>query len=158
MKSTLLALTLLLPLATFGQKKVGEAATIDSVTVEKMVKPGGEVTAVVKVKLEKGYHTHSNKPSDPQFIATTIAAEAPAGVKVGKIGYPAGKSHKVAGLKQPLSVYEEEFALQIPLTLSKDVVLPATVPATITYQACQGAVCYPPRKLKFEIKLNAKAE
>jgi thiol:disulfide interchange protein len=78
----------------------------------------------------------------------------PADVKVGRIKYPEGKSEKVKDLDKPLSVYEKQFQISVPLTVSKDAILPLTVPATLTYQACQGAVCYRPEKLKFEISLK----
>ena len=149
-----LAICLFVPLLIHAQKKQGEAASIKNVEIKGEVKPGAEVTAVIDVAVEKDYHTHSNKPSDPQFIPTVLTLSPLAGVKAGSIKYPAGKSETVKGLDKPLSVYEREFQISVPLKLGKEVVLPLTVPATLSYQACQGAVCYPPKKLKFEISLK----
>jgi len=146
----------LIPLAVTAQKKLGEAATIQSVEVKGDAVPGGRVTVVVKVKLEKGFHVHSNKPSEPQFIATVVTVEPAAGVKAGSIVYPEGKSERVAGLAKPLSVYEEQFEISVPLGLSAAARLPLTIPASLRYQACQGAQCYAPQKLKFDIALPEK--
>jgi DsbC/DsbD-like thiol-disulfide interchange protein len=146
---------MLIPLVTSAQKKPGEAASLDTVEIQGDAAPGSRVTAVVKVKLAKGYHVHSNKPSEPQFIATELRVESPAGVKAGAIEYPKGKSERVAGLKKPLSVYEEHFEIAVPLGLSASAKLPLTVPATLSYQACQGAQCFAPQKLKFDIALPA---
>ena len=118
--------------------------------------PGGRVTAVIHVRLEKGYHVHSDKPSEPQFIPTELKLEPAPGVKAGVIAYPEGKSEKVEGLAKPLSVYEGDFEVSIPIGLSGAVRLPTTVPATLSYQACRGAQCYAPQKLKFEIALPEK--
>src|SRR5882762_2917669 len=141
---------LLLPAVAGAQKKPGEAATIQGLEIKGDVIPGGRVTVVIKVQLEKGYHVHSNQPSEPQFIATVLAVESVAGAKAGRVVYPEGKSEKVAGLSKPLSVYEEQFELSVPIGLSASARLPLTIPATLRYQACQGAHCYAPQKLKVD--------
>jgi DsbC/DsbD-like thiol-disulfide interchange protein len=140
----------------FGAKKPGDAATVESVKVQGDPMPGGKVTALVKVKLDPGYHVHSNKPSEPQFIATVVTMESAPGVRVGNVGYPAGISLKVDGLAKPLSVYEREFEVAVPLGLTGTVKLPVVLAGVLRYQACRGAQCYPPRQLKFEIKLEPK--
>ncbi len=145
-----------LPLVALAAKSPGEAATITSVEIKGDARPGSVVKAVVKVKLEKSYHVHSNKPSEENFIATVLTIEPPAGIKAGDIAYPKGKSVKVEGLDKPLSVYEDEFEITVTLGLSEQAKLPAVIPATLRYQACQGAQCYAPQRLKLEIKLPGK--
>lgn len=147
---------LLVPGAVHAQKKLGEAASIGSIEIKGDVVAGGRVTAVIRVRLEKGYHVHSNKPSEPQFIATELKLEPVHGVKIGTIDYPKAKSEKVDGLAKPLSVYEGEFELSVPVGLGAMARLPVTVPATLSYQACRGAQCYAPQKLKFDIVLPEK--
>ena len=132
-------------------KKQGEAASIKSTTVEGAVKAGATVAAKITVALEREYHVHSHTPSEKTFIPTVLSLTPPKGTVIGKIKYPAGKSQKVQGLPKPLSVYEEEFQLDVPITLPAGLTLPLKIPATLSYQACQGAVCYPPRKLTFDI-------
>jgi DsbC/DsbD-like thiol-disulfide interchange protein len=111
---------------------------------------------VVKVRLDEGYHVHSNKPSEPQFIPTVLTVGTAAGARAGTISYPAGKSQKIEGLSKPLSVYESEFEVSVPIGLTAAAKLPVTIPATLGYQACKGAQCYAPQKLKFDIKIEAK--
>jgi len=148
---------LALPSVALAQKKIGEAASLDKVEIQGAVKPGATFTAVVRFKLDKGFHTHSNKPSEPTFIPTVLTLSAADGIKAGTVKYPEGKSEKVQGLDKPLSVYEEQFQLSVPLTLNEKAKLPVNVPATLSYQACQGATCYPPKKLKFDIVVMAEA-
>lgn len=145
----------LLPMVAMAQAKLGEAATIESVQVKGDAVPGGRVTAVVKVKLAKGYHIHSDQPSQPEFIPTVLKFGAVAGVKAGRVSYPPPKTERVKGLEKPLSLFEEQFEISVPLGLSAAVKLPVSVPATLSYQACQGAICYKPHDLKFEIPLAA---
>jgi DsbC/DsbD-like thiol-disulfide interchange protein len=168
---TTLAMNLISPLKTFAvllcsvalastapaaERKIGQAATIHGIEIKGDAMPGGKVTAVVKVKLDEGYHVHSNKPSEPQYIATELTLGTAAGARAGTISYPAGKSQKVQGLDKPLSVFEGEFELSIPIGLTSSAKLPLTIPATLGYQACKGAQCYAPQKLKFDIKIDPK--
>ena len=146
----------LTPPVLTAERKLGEAASLSGIEVKGDPMPGGKVTALVKVKLDDGYHVHSNKPSEPQFIATVLTLGTAPGARAGTIAYPAGKSQKIQGLDKPLSVYEGEFELSIPIGLTATAKLPLTIPATLGYQACKGAQCYAPQKLKFEIKIEDK--
>ena len=145
-----------LPWAAVAQKKPGEAVSLDGIEIKGDAIPGGRATAVIKFKLEKGYHSHSNKPSEPQYIATVLTLSEAKGVKAGTVAYPEGKSEKVAGLPKPLSVYEDHFELSVPIGITSAAKLPVTIPASLHYQACQGSQCYRPYDLKFEIVLPAK--
>ena len=145
---------LTLPLAAAEQGKPGEAARLDKVEIQGEAKPGGNVVAIVHVKLEKNWHVQSNKPSEPSFIPTVLSLSPTPGVKSSTVKYPAGKAEKVQGVQKPLSVYEEEFQINVLLTLDARAKLPLTIPAVLNYQACQGATCYPPKKLKFDIVLG----
>ena len=157
MKNSLVLLSLLiLPLSALAQKKPGEAASIGKVAIQGDAKPGGKVVANVQVKLEKAWHVQSNKPSEPNFIPTELKLAATPGVKVTSIKYPEGKSEKVDGLEKPLSVYEGDFQISASLTLDAKARPPLTIPATLSYQACQGATCYPPKKLKFDITVGGE--
>jgi hypothetical protein len=159
MKNVLLLLALLtLPAFAFAQKKPGEAASIGKVEIQGDAKPGGSVVANVHVKLEKAWHVQSNKPSEPNFIPTVLTLAPTPGVKVMAINYPEGKAEKVQGLAKPLSVYEADFKISALLTLDAKARLPLTIPATLSYQACQGATCYPPKKLKLDIAVRGEAK
>jgi hypothetical protein len=147
-----------LPISALAQKKPGEAASIAKVEIQGDAKPGGNAVAIIHVKLEKAWHVQSNKPSEPNYIPTVVKLEATPGVKVTSIKYPEGKAEKVEGLPKPLSVYDGNFQISTLLTLDAKARLPLTIPATLSYQACQGATCYPPKKLKFDIAVGGEAK
>ena len=155
MKNLFVLLALVtLPISVAAQKKPGEAASIGKVEIQGDAKPGGNVVAVVQVKLEKAWHVQSNKPSEANFIPTVLTLAPTPGVKEKAIKYPEGKAEKVQGLAKPLSVYDGDFQISAMLTLDAKATLPLGIPATLSYQACQGATCYPPKKLKFDIALK----
>src|SRR5437667_4535697 len=159
MKNLFAVLALLaVPISAVAQKKPGEAASIRKVEIQGDAKPGGNVVAIVHVKLEKAWRLQSNKPSEPNFIPTELKLAPTPGVKVTTIKYPEGKAEKVEGLSKPLSVYDGDFQITALLTLDAKARLPLTIPATLSYQACQGATCYPPRKLKFDIAVGGEAK
>ena len=159
MKNFLVLLALLtLPISVMAQKKPDEAASIGKVEIQGDAKPGGNVVANVQVKLEKAWHVQSNKPSEPNFFATVLKLAPTPGVKVTTIKYPEGEAEKVQGLAKPLSVYDGDFQISALLTLDAKARLPLTIPATLSYQACQGATCYPPKKLKFDIAVGGEAK
>lgn len=141
--------------AAQAPKKPGEAVRVEEIKVKGRPAPGGEVIAVVSFVIDEGYHTHSNKPSEPNFIATALTVSPVKGVQGGAAVYPKGKAQKVAGLDKPLSLYEGQFTVSVPLKLEAGVTLPVKVPASLRYQACQGAQCFPPKTLKLEIPIAA---
>jgi len=140
----------------FAQEKPGQAVILDRIEIKGQAIPGGKVVAVIQAHVTKGYHIHSNQPSDPRYIGTRLTLEATAGAKVGTVAYPKGELEKVAGLDKPLSVYDGPFEISVPLGLGASAKLPLTIPATLSYQACRGAVCYVPQKLTFDIVLPAR--
>ena len=142
--------------AASAQLKTPDYVKLGKTEIEGSAAPGARVNAKLHFKIEKGYHTQSHKPSEEYFIPTVLKLENVAGIRVGEIKYPKGHDEKVEGLDKPLSVYDEEFIVTVPLALSAQAQLPATLTGTLNYQACKGATCYPPKKLKVEIKLEAK--
>src|SRR5256885_15473176 len=144
--------------AAEAQKRPGEAASLDKVEIQGEPKPGGSVVAVVHVKLEKNWNVQWNKPSEPNYIPTVLTLAPTPGVTVTTIKYPEGKSEKVQGIAKPLSIYEEDFQINVLLTLDTRAKVPLTIPAILGYQACQGASCYPPKKLKLEIVVGGEAK
>lgn len=155
MKSLLTLLILALSLvASPAQKKETEYVKLGKIDVKGTAAAGSRVTAKLHFTVEPGFHTQSHKPSEENFIPTVLKFDAVAGVKVGDIKYPAGKEEKVEGLEKPLSVYDTAFVIDVPLALSAQAKLPTTLTGTLTYQACRGAVCFPPQKLKVEVKVG----
>jgi DsbC/DsbD-like thiol-disulfide interchange protein len=144
--------------AAAAEKTPGGAASVEKVEIQGQARPGGNAVAVVHVKLEKDWHVQSNKPSDPNFIPTALALSPTPGVKSVTIQYPEGKAERVQGLAKPLSVYDGDFKITVLLSLDARAKLPLTIPATLTYQACKGGQCVPPKKLKLDLALGAEAK
>ena len=135
-------------------KKPGEAVVLSAVSFKGEVKPGASVTAVVQFAVDKGFHVQANPASDDTYVAAALKLDPAVGVVAMPAKYPAGKEETVVGLDKPLKVYEGTFEVLIPLKLAADATLPISINGVLTYQACKGATCFPPRKLKVELKLK----
>ena len=136
-------------------RKPGEAVTAGKVSFKGEVKPGPEVTAVIRFSIDPGYHVQANPPSEPIYIPAVLKLEPVSGVLVSApTQYPVGKEFPIAGLPKPLKVYEESFEISVPLKVAAGAKLPLTIPGVLTYQACRGSTCFPPRKVKVEIPLG----
>jgi DsbC/DsbD-like thiol-disulfide interchange protein len=126
-------------------------------TAAAAVQPGKVVQVALKVKLPPTVHVQSDKPRDPAFIPTVLTIDAPAGVTVGKIRYPAARDLKQEGSSTPLAVFGPEFTINVDLTLAKTATAgDLVVPAHLKYQACDEHVCYPPAKADAQWTLSVK--
>ncbi|MBM3875631.1 MAG: hypothetical protein FJ386_02795 [Verrucomicrobia bacterium] len=157
-----LALILSLSHAALAQgKKPGEPVALESVVFVGDVRPGSNCVAVLNFKVEKGWSVPNNRPVIRQDIATQIALNAPAAIRILPANFSTGVSRQVQvpGIAQPVTAlyYEDNFSIQIPLLLSPNVLLPATLPGTLAYQPAQGSRRQPVKQLRFEIKLPKPA-
>ena len=109
------------------------------------VKPGSQLRVALTVGLPEGLHVQSDKPRDPSLIPTTLAIEAPAGVRVTQLVFPHPTDFAQAGQAQPLAVFEHEFVVGAELEIDASV-KPGelTIPARLRYQACDDKVCFRP--------------
>jgi thiol:disulfide interchange protein len=115
------------------------------------VHAGDTVRAALAVKLPEGFHVQSNKPRDPSLIATELTIDAPDGVAVKEVVFPAPVDLKQQGADQPLAVFERDFAVGVQLAVAPNVAVGTIkVPARLRYQACNDTTCYAP--------VNATAE
>jgi DsbC/DsbD-like thiol-disulfide interchange protein len=125
--------------------------------VTSTVKAGAPVHVALKVKLPGDVHVQSDKPRDPSLIPTVLTIDAPAGVTLGKIHYPAPRDLKQEGQKLPLAVFGPEFTIDVDLTLEKSAAAgDLVVPAHLKYQACNESVCFPPAKADAQWTLAVK--
>ncbi|MGE3957998.1 MAG: cytochrome c biogenesis protein CcdA [Vicinamibacterales bacterium] len=116
------------------------------------VTPGSEIRVALQVELPEGFHMNSNKPRDPMLIPVVLTVPAPdqalpAGISVKEVVFPAPTDLKQRGADQPLSVFEQKFAIGVVLALDATVA-PGTVriPARLRYQACDETMCYIPTR------------
>ena len=108
------------------------------------VRAGATSTVSLKVKLPSEVHVQANKPKDPSLIPTVLTIDAPSGVVVEEVTYPAPTDFAQVGRKEPLAVLGPEFTIEVRLSIPANTTGTLKVPARLRYQACNDKLCFPP--------------
>jgi thiol:disulfide interchange protein DsbD len=116
----------------------------------------GRGTLVVRAKIEPGWHVNSHKPSDDYLIATEVKLDSAEGVRFGEARYPEGKLLKFAFSDKPLSVYAEEFAVEVPVEWSAAGPVPA-IAGSVEFQSCNDTQCLAPASVAFRAEAAPSA-
>ncbi len=118
----------------------------------------GSADAIVKVKVQDGYHINGNPASFPYLIATEIEIPESDGVSVNYIYYPNPLVKKFSfSPDEPLRVYEGETELKVALEAAETATKgQRSMAGTLRIQACDDQVCYPPGTIAIEIPVLVK--
>jgi hypothetical protein len=111
-------------------------------------------------RVTPGYHINSNQPKSEFLIPTALRVEATTDIVIGKTSYPEGQDMSFPfDPDEKLNVYTGDFKIDVQVR-PLHTVQPGKyiVRATLKYQACDNAACYPPKQLpvSFDVKI-AKA-
>lgn len=103
-----------------------------------------------------GIHVYA--PGNPNYIPVAVEIAATPGVKAHQAVFPTGQDLFFGPLKESVKVYSAPFVVKVPLSLDAKLVKPGelVVRGTISYQACDDRVCFPPQSAPFEARLSVK--
>ena len=140
-----MSITVLLALLTqlIGPTPKPGHATILSSPSEVSGKAGAKLSLFVDVAPKPGIHVYA--PGSKDYIPITVKLNLqPQQLKPGKVLYP--KSEMMTFADERVPVFEKPFRLTHDVTLDKSLKPGATVvvAGTVSYQACDDKVCYPP--------------
>lgn len=106
---------------------------------------GRAVHAAVVLDIPDGYHVNANKVANKFSIPTTVKLEAPEGVRISPLAYPAGHPRKLKFSNDPLSLYEGRAVIRFTAAFPANFKTGETeIRARVRYQACNDELCYPP--------------
>jgi hypothetical protein len=115
----------------------------------------GKPTAVrLHFRVAEGMHINSHIPADADLIPTVLTLHEGSDVKLEGATYPKGESYTpAADSKTKLNVYTGEFIIEARL-----LTMPGNhlAEARLRYQACDNALCMPPRTLTVAIDVEGK--
>jgi DsbC/DsbD-like thiol-disulfide interchange protein len=156
--SFLLAAASLVLAGTAGAQLRGVKAEVAPLVEADGAHAGSDARVAIRVTLPNGFHVQSNKPRDPNLIPTTLNVSAPAGITVAEIAFPPTVETKLAGVAEPLDVFERSFTIGVRLTVSSTVAPgDIKVPARLRYQACDDTTCFAPTTADVEWPLRVVA-
>jgi DsbC/DsbD-like thiol-disulfide interchange protein len=143
-----------------GPKKAGPSVTLVStgpVAISK-TKP---TKFALTFRVADGYHVNSHTPKSENLIATSLKLDPPQDIAVGRLTYPAGHDFEFDFAPgEKLSVYEGDFTVNAIATTTANVATGTyKMRGDLTYQACDKAQCYPPKKapVEFDVKVQNTA-
>ncbi|WP_437205503.1 DUF255 domain-containing protein [Planctomicrobium sp. SH664] len=121
---------------------------------------GAACRVAVEIDIANGWHINANPPHPDFVIPTQLSLKTPDGVQLEEVYYPDGKPFTVAGIDQPLSVYEGKVYLLGILTVPEGLQGEQQLSLQLRYQACNDHNCLRPMTLLLttEIGVTPKGE
>jgi hypothetical protein len=116
------------------------------------VKAGEPQVVELRFRVDDGFHINSHTPKDEILLPTLIRFNTGSEVKVVDQQYPKGSAYRLAvGAGETLDVYQGEFRVSVKVVAPKGA---STLVGVLKYQACDNAVCYPPKTLPVVVPIT----
>ena len=111
----------------------------------------------LQFRIANGLHINSHQPKQEYLKKTELNLDPPTDIVIEKVTYPDGQERSFPfAPDDKLSVYSGDIAIDV-LVRPLRTVLPAkyAIHGVLKYQACDNAVCYPPKQLplSFEVQV-----
>ena len=142
------------PQADSPNRSVARGAAVEYLFPEQVTIPAGKPSSVaLHFRIAQGFHINSHKPKDEALIPTIFTIPDSSGVRLESASYPEGQDFTLPlDPDTKLSVYTGEFTIQAHLSAQHGNHL---VQASLRYQACDKAACYPPKTITVPIDVIA---
>ena len=165
-KSTILLLLCLLavgcgktqpPLSTNPKPQVTSTGVVKVTPLETTITKGQSAEAVVRLKIDHGYHINANPPSFAYLIPTELQISPPSGISVDSVTYPQALTKTFSFAEQPLAVYEGQADVKVKLSAADSAPAGAhNLSAKLRVQACDDQVCYAPGSIDLTLPVSIK--
>ena len=139
--------------------QLGQASTPHKGHVELLsdaveVKAGEPQVVELRFRVQDGFHINSHTPKDELLIPTALQLNTASGTKVVEEQYPKGSTFRLPLDKaETLDVYQGEFRVSVRLVAPKG---SSALTGLLKYQACDNAVCYPPKTLPVTVAVTGR--
>jgi thiol:disulfide interchange protein DsbD len=141
----------------FGQTdfSIGHAVFVAS----EEVGAGETVRAVLRIRMDEGWHVNANEPLGQFSIPTVVTLGESELYSLAGTVYPEAKTMSFSfSPGEPEAVYEHEFLIGLEIAVAEGApVGPLSVSGSFRYQACNDKQCLIPTNLGFEVPLTVGA-
>jgi len=152
----ILCLSLIRGFNAFSQET--DHLSIKTFTNKEIYKDKDTIELALKLNIKEKFHINSYKVDDPTLIKTTIDFEK-GDFNLLNSYFPGDKLLKFEFSESKIRVYEGENIIGFRLVAAKS--LPDgeyQVKLKFNYQACDNAVCYPPKTIEVNVKIKISNE
>lgn len=138
----------------YGQDAPKPKNTVLYVAEQQTVTAGRKANVELHFKVLDGYHVNSHTPKSDFLIPTELKAQPATGVTLTAPVYSTGQEFSFSfSPTEKLDVYSGDFFVKLPIVATAG---EHTLDATLHYQACDHAACYPPKSLPVQVLFTAK--
>lgn len=145
------------PLKPGPLPQVTSTGVVKATPLEATINRGQTGEAIVRLRIDHGYHVNANPPSYPYLIPTELQILPLAGLTIDSITYPQALTMKFSFAEQPLRVYEGEADVKVTLSAASTAQAGAhNLSAKLRVQACDDQVCYAPGSIDLTLPVSIK--
>ena len=145
------------PANTEPKAGVTSTGVVKVTPLETNITRGESGEAIVRLKIDHGYHVNANPPSFAYLIPTQLELTPADGIAVESISYPNAQTKKFSFSEQPLAVYEGEAEVKIRLLAGQSATAGVhNLSAKLRVQACDDEVCYAPGSIDLKLPVSIK--
>jgi hypothetical protein len=136
----------------FGEAPVAHKGHVELLSDAVEVMAGEPQVVELRFRVQDGFHINSHTPKDELLIPTALQLNPAGGVRVVGEQYPKGSTFRLPlGSGETLDVYQGEFRVTVRLVVPKGA---STLIGVLKYQACDNAVCFPPKTLPVTVAVT----
>jgi len=137
--------------------EVTSVGVVKATPIAATITKGQSGEAIVRLKIDNGYHVNANPPSQSYLKATEIELKPQQGISVEFITYPDPLIRTFSFSETPLKVYEGETNVKLRLAADKTATAGKhNLSAKLRVQACDDKVCYAPGAIDVIVPVNVK--
>lgn len=155
----MIALTALAsPAQTIGFDDFGAPIKTDSYVSLTSVPQGATAHLAIEITMNVPWHINAHDLGESFFVPTEVSFDPPEGVTIDEVVYPAGVEKELAFTEEKLLLYDGTVYIGATFTVAPDVpVGRLTIPATVTYQACDDEKCLLPADEKLFVQVEVSS-
>jgi hypothetical protein len=140
--------------SSIAQDATPPKSTVIYVAEQQNVPAGKKAMVELHFRVVNGFHVNSHTPKSDFLIPTSVKTQPATGVTQSTPEYSSGQEFSFSfSPNEKLDVYSGDFTVRVPVVAQAG---EHTVDATLHYQACDHAACYPPKSLPLQILFTAK--
>jgi len=129
-------------------------STVVYVAEQQNVPAGKQSLVELHFRVVDGYHVNSHTPKSDFLIPTELTVQPAVGVIQSAAVYSAGHDFSFSfSPTEKLDVYSGDFTVKLPVVADAGTHM---MDASLRYQACDRAACYPPKLLPLQVLFTAR--
>ena len=145
------------PAAKTDPAQVSSIRVVKVTPEELTLAKGATGDAVVRLKVQEGYHVNANPASFSYLIPTELKVTPASGVSLDSVTYPDPVTRAFSFADEPLKVYEGDTMVKAKLKTAPSAETGKhNLSAQLRVQACNDQVCYPPGMIDITIPVTIK--